>query len=67
MVKRKETALIMLVLDEDESKDELFVLTLKKSCPGVPIIWVESTLSEEEILSRIETALSKEKEAPEEK
>ena len=67
LLKRKETALIVLVLDEGEEKDEVFVSCLKKSCPDVPVIWLESTLTKEEILSRIETGLSKEKEVPEEK
>ena len=66
MVKRKETVLIVMILEEEESKDELLELSLKRSCPDSPVIWVESTLSEEEILARIETALSKAKETPKE-
>lgn len=66
MVKRKETALMVMVLEEEEEKDDILVSTLKKNYPDVPVIWVEDTLSEEEILSRIETALSDEKEVPEE-
>lgn len=65
MLKRKEVALMVMVLEEEESKDELLVLSLKRSCPGVPVIWVESTLSEEEILAKIENALAKAKETPE--
>lgn len=65
MIKRKETALMVMILEEEESKDELLILSLKRSCPGVPAIWVESTLIEEEILAKIENALAKAKETPE--
>lgn len=62
LVQKKEPELIALVLDEDEEKDEVLVSCLKNSYPNVPITWLESTLTEEEILSRIETGLSKETE-----
>ena len=64
MLQRKETSLIVLVLEEEEEKDEALVDALKKNYPNVSILWLESSETEEEILSKIETSLSAEKEDP---
>ncbi len=58
MLTRKEPELIAMVLDEEETEDISLKCSLKASYPDLPVIWLPFGLTEEEILKKIEQAIS---------
>lgn len=58
MLKRKDANLIAVVLDEGEHEDVTITDSLKESYPNVPVVWLDSSLSKESALDKIESTLN---------
>lgn len=58
MLKRKDANLIAMVLDEGEQEDVTITDSLKEGYPDVPVVWLDSSLSKESALEKIESTLN---------